>query len=220
MAKELEKVEKAMLAVEMIIDNSGSMQCIKGKVVKGVNKFIEELASAIFPVRLGVTLFDDILRTSLIDGISVSDAPRVKEDDYNPNWGTENIAHCVIQALDKRLAPVDALHKVLVVVTDGLNRSSDMDRAKALVAKRQSEGWLIIWFGVFIEEYEGRGHGYKKMLLDYAKGLGIPEGVTFALGSKKIDKAVPLAASATFRFMGSGCDVEAAGFTKAERELA
>lgn len=207
--------EKVAIAIEVIIDNSGSMQRISKKVVKGVNEFIAELASAVFPARLGVTLFDDVLRTSLIDGVSVAEAPRIQDDDYNPCHGTEDIAHSVIQGLEKRLAPVNAHQKVLVVVTDGLNRSAEMARAQALVAKRQAEGWLIIWLGVYVKEMKAQ---YKPLLLEYAKGLGIPEGMTFALATEKIDKVMPLAAHSALRFLGTG-DSKAAEFTAKERGL-
>ena len=213
----MKKTEKVAIAVEVIIDNSGSMRCIAGQVVEGINKFIEELSTAIFPARLGVTLFDDTLRKTLIDGVSVAEQPRVRRDDYNPDHGTENIAHSVIQALDERLAPVAADQKVLVVLTDGLNKSPEMARAKALIAKRRGEGWLIVWLGVYIKEYE-HIYGYKKNLLAYAKGLGIPEGLTFALPTSKIREAMPLAASVTLRFFNSGG--KDAKFTDEERAIA
>lgn len=205
--------EKIAIAVEVIIDDSGSMNCIKGKVVRGVNEFIAQLATAIFPARLGVSLFDDVLRTTLIDGVSVAEGPRLKGDDYDPRYGTENIAHSVIQGLEKRLAPINAHQKVLVVVTDGLNSSSEMPKAKALIAKRRGEGWLIIWLGVYVEEME---KAYKPALLGYAAGLGIPAGLTFALPSQKIDRAMPLAANAALRFLDSN-DSKDAEFTAEER---
>lgn len=206
--------DEIQIAVEVIIDDSGSMNVIKGLVTKGVNEFINQLATAIYPARLGVSLFDDVLRTTLIDGVSVAELPQLKPDQYDPRWGTENIAHSVIQALDKRLLPLKARQKVLVVITDGLNKSSEMDKAKALITKRQSEGWLIIWLGVCMEGYE---KPYMPLLLKYAKELGIPEGLTFALPCRKIDKAMPLAAQATLRFLGSG-DSKMAEFTAAERK--
>ena len=208
--------EKITLAVEVIIDNSGSMNAIRGKVVDGVNEFLSNLTMSIFPARVGVTLFDDTLKDVLIDGVTVDREPRLKEDQYDPRWGTENIAHSVIQALDKRLAPINAYQKVLVVITDGLNSSPQMAAAKKLVRQRQSEGWLIIWLGVYMD-YGGYGAHCKKTLLDYARDLGIPEGLTFALESKKIDKAMPLAAMATLRFSGSGGDSKFAEFTPEER---
>lgn len=206
--------EQVTLAVEMIVDNSGSMQVTKRAVVKGINKFIEELATAIIPARLSVMPFDDVLRKPFIDGVSVANQPRVKPEEYEPNWGTENIAHCTILGLE-RLAKAPAHHKVLVVLTDGLNSSPQMAKAKKLVAERQKEGWLILWFGVYLDGYE---KGYKPMLLKYAEGLGIPKAVTFAVPCSKIGKAIPFAARATMRFLGHKGDVEAAGFTAEERK--
>lgn len=209
--------EKAAIAVEVIIDNSGSMCICREQVVEGINRFIEELGTALFPARLGVTLFDTTLRRSLIDGVSVDEQPRIRIQDYNPDCGSENIAHSVILALNERLAPVNASQKVLVVLTDGLNSSPQMLAAEELIAKRMSEGWLIIWLGTYVKAYD-RSHGYKRHLLDYAKGLGIPEGLTFALPTEKINDAMPLAASVALRFFSSGgMDAK---FTPEERKIA
>lgn len=208
-------MEDDAIFIELILDNSGSMNAFRQETVDGVNEFINQLSTSILPAKLGVTLFDDCIRSSLIDGVLVSDGPRLKYTQYNPLWGTENIARSVIQALDRRLAPVKARQKVLVVMTDGLNTSSAMDEAREKVAKRQAEGWLIIWLGVFIESMESR---YKPLLLKYAKELGIPEGLTYAFPTEKIDKGMPLAAQAALRFIGSG-DKKVAEFTEKERKV-
>jgi hypothetical protein len=203
------------IAIEVIIDNSGSMAPFKGKTVDGINEFIKQLSTAILPAHLGVTLFDDVLRTSLIDGVSVADQPQIEYTDYDPRHGTENIAHSVIQALDTRLAPLKARQKVLVVMTDGLNTSPQMATAKALVTKRQSEGWLIIWLGVYVEAYEA---SYKPTLLQYAKNLGIPAGLTYAFPTEKIDKGMPLAAQVALRFICTNSS-KASEFTDQERKV-
>lgn len=210
--------EPISLAVEVIIDNSGSMNCIKEQVVDGLNEFIVQLSAAIMPAQLSITLFDEKLRRSLIDGVMIYQNPRIKHRDYDPAHGTENIAHSVIQALNTRLAPVNARYKALVVVTDGLNTSSQMAEAKKLVAKRQSEGWLILWFGVYQPGHGSYSEHCQQKLLEYAKNLGIPEGVTFAFDCRKIDKAMPVAAQATLRFGETG-DTKEAAFTAKERAL-
>lgn len=207
------------MAIEVIIDNSGSMGNCATEVVDGLNGFIAELATAILPAQLSITLFDDVLKRTLVDKVLVSKAPRIAYHQYQPNWGTENIAHSVIQALEERLAPINARQKALVVVTDGLNSSPQMARARELVKQRQKEGWLILWLGVYNDYGGGRDYSrYKDMLVKYAKDLGIPAGVTFAFSDKKLDKGVPLAARATLRF-GATNDASEASFTDEERGL-
>lgn len=206
--------EKAAIAVEVIMDNSGSMQVCKEQVVDGLNEFINQLSTAVLPAQLSITLFDDCLKRKLVENVSVGDRPRIQYHDYNPMHGTENIAFSVIQGLEK-LEPVNAHQKALVVVTDGLNRSTDMDKAKELVAKRQKEGWLVLWLGVYYEPYE-RCNNAKKHLKSYAANLGIPKGVTFILDCMKINEAMPIAAEATLRFAISG-DAKEAAFTAKER---
>ncbi len=215
---EVKSEEPVAMAIEVIIDNSGSMGMCKDAVVEGLNEFIAQLATAILPAQLGVTLFDDVLRRSLVDGVMVSKGPRIPKGSYTPNHGTENIAHSVIQALETRLAPINARQKALVVVTDGLNSSPQMAAAKKLVTQRQREGWLILWFGVYSGYHRGGGHEEhcKRQLYSYAEGLGIPKGVTFAFEDMKLNKAMPIAAQATLRFGATG-DAEAAAFTDKER---
>lgn len=209
--------EPEAMAIEVIIDNSGSMSNCQEKVVDGLNEFIAQLATAIIPAQLSITLFDDTLKRTIVDKVCVSKAPRISYSQYQPDWGTENIAHSVYQGLEK-LATVKARQKALVVVTDGLNHSPQMATAKALVQKRQKEGWLIVWLGVYNEYGRGDYSRHKTMLRDYAKGLGIPVGVTFAFSDQKLDKGMPLAAAATLRF-GATESVEEAAFTKEERAL-
>lgn len=210
----MEDEEKPILYVEAIIDNSGSMGPCQGPIVDGVNKFIRELATGIIPAIVGVTLYDDNLRRSLIDRVSVAELPQMRHRDYDPDHGTENIAECIIQALNKRLATFDAHKKVLVVLTDGMNSSPQMAAAKALVAKRRKEGWLILWLGIYAE---GSPAYCKSGLLDYARALGLPDEVVFALPHTKFEEAMPLAAKAALRFVGSKAGTKAGSFTPEER---
>lgn len=208
------KKGKVTMAVEVIVDNSGSMQIIKADVVKGLNEFIAQLATALTPVTVGITLFGDTLRQTIIDGVPVYEMPRLRNTDYNPSLPTEDIAMSVIQGLEVRLAPIDAFQKVLVVITDGLNSSPSMNRAKAEIAKRQKEGWLILWLGA------DQSGGYNKAIMDdYARRLGIPDGLIFSFNASNFSKAMPLAAQAALRFSGLG-DAKAAEFTKEERAKA
>lgn len=213
--------EPVAMAIEVIIDNSGSMQNCKEHVVNGLNKFIDQLATAILPAQLSITLFDDVLKRTLVDKVLVSKCPRIRFEQYNPNWGTENIAHSVILALNERLAPINARQKALVVLTDGENVSPQMSAAKALVEQRQREGWLILWLGVY-NDFPGRSEPSRQHSLErlksYARGIGIPEGVTFAFSDQKLAKGIPAAAQATLRF-GATNSVEEASFTAEERAL-
>ena len=219
MTTSVKKGKPVAMAVEVIIDNSGSMCNCQSQVVAGLNGFIDQLATAILPAQLSITLFDDKLKRTLVDKVLVSQNPRILEHQYRPDHGTENIAHSVHQALEERLAPINARQKALVVVTDGLNISPEMAKARALVQKRQSEGWLIVWLGVYNEYGTGRDYSYAiKKLKQYAKDLGIPDGLTFAFADKKLDKVMPLAAHATLRF-GATNDAHEAAFTEEERAL-
>ncbi len=212
--------EKPVLYVEAIIDNSGSMHPCQGPIVDGVNKFISELATGIIPAIVGVTLYDDNLRRSLVDRVSVAELPQMHHDDYNPDHGTENIAECIIQALDKRLATFDAHKKVLVVLTDGMNHSPQMAKAKALVARRRAEGWLILWLGIYPDPGYPEGRkAYRDGLVRYAHDLGLPDEVIFALPHTKFEEAMPLAAKAALRFVGSKAGSKAGSFTPAERKM-
>lgn len=210
--------EKPILYVEAIIDNSGSMGPCKEPIVGGVNKFIRELATGIIAPVVGVTLYDDNLRASLIDRVSVAELPQVKQRDYNPCHGTENIAECIIQALEKRVATFDAHKKVLVVLTDGMNHSPQMEAANRLVAKRRAEGWLILWLGIYPEQRNEECRKYfKDGLIKYAHDLGLPDEVIFALPHTKFEEAMPLAAKAALRFVGSKAGSKAGSFTPEER---
>ena len=223
----MKEEEKPILYVEAIIDNSGSMDPCKEPIVGGVNKFIDELATGIIPAIVGVTLYDDNLRRSLVDRVSVAELPRMLQKDYRPNHDTENIAECIIQALNKRLATFDAHKKVLVVLTDGQNFSREMPAACELVAKRRAEGWLILWLGIYPdgkEYYPKHPKEARRMnehnrdaLVRYARDLGLPDEVIFALPHTKFEEAMPLAAKAALRFVGSKAGTKAGSFTPEER---
>lgn len=205
---------KPVMAIEVILDDSGSMQMIREEVIKGVNEFIAQLATAMTPVSVSITLFERKLTRSLIDRVPVYEAPVLRFEDYNPMCGYEDIAFCVKQGLNKRLANTDAFQKVLVVITDGLNSSPSMSAARDEIAKRMKEGWLVLWLGTV---HTHSGCYNTESMKKYAKNLGIPEGLSFFFSGENFKTVMPLAAQAALRFSGLG-DMKAAEFTAEERK--
>lgn len=200
--------DKTTLAVQVILDDSGSMGCIRKQVTEGLNGFLSELAKSVAPANVTITLFQDQLEGSLVKDAPVYDLPKIRKDAYNPRSATEDIAFSVKQGL-ARLEKANAHQKVLVVVTDGLNASSHMAGARAEIQKRMAEGWLVLWLGVWVYE------DYKERLLKYARDIGIPKDLVLSFSGYDFAKVMPLVAKSALRFSASGGDIGAASLAGA-----
>lgn len=158
------KTEKVVLSV--LVDESGSMSGNENSVVESFNEFVEELRTSDEAsdkdVRVTLGMFDTrspLLRLKY-DATPLEEVPALVKADYKPSGGTP--------LNDAMLATINAVGKakpdraLVVVITDGLENSSEANQEAVSkeVRKREGEGWRFIYMGANQDSWaEGGARG-------------------------------------------------------------
>lgn len=138
----------------IIIDESGSMDCIKQQAINSVNETIQTIRAAQKRNEnqehfVSLVSFNDDVKT-ISDCVAVDEVQELTKNTYQPNCCTAlyDAMGLSLNALRKRVADED---KVLVtVVTDGYENASreySGKAIKALVEELKEKGWVFAYIG-------------------------------------------------------------------------
>lgn len=149
----------------IILDASGSMDCIRKTAVNGCNETIQtvrnlqkkQLEDTHY---ISLVFFNSEDRTRTIyDCVRASDIPDVQFDDYMPTGCTPlydciGLSVCHLQDCVKKDTSKNP--QVLVtIITDGQENSStlfDVHKVKSLVDEQKHQGWTFVLIGANIDE--------------------------------------------------------------------
>ncbi len=155
MAKRSSKKSQETVHVGLLIDETGSMLGNESGVVGGINEFIEGLRKqeADSKVRATLAMFDlhandPVLRVRFA-GIPLHEVDALKPADYQPRGATP-LNDAVVGLIRKLQAKVRKGDRAIVVIlTDGLENSSETSTAEVRKAIRRKEaaGWEFIYLG-------------------------------------------------------------------------
>jgi uncharacterized protein YegL len=138
----------------IIIDESGSMDCIKQQAIDSVNETIQTIRAAQERNEsqehfVSIVSFNDNVKT-ISDCVAVDEVQELTKNTYQPNCCTAlyDAMGLSLNALRKKVADED---KVLVtVVTDGYENASreySGMAVKALVEELKETGWVFAYIG-------------------------------------------------------------------------
>ena len=140
--------------VNLLIDQSGSMQHTRQSTVDGINEYINTLKEDGGKYKVSLTMFDSDGEGKLRldkpwESIYIDDVPKLKLEDYNPSGGTPlQDAFCMTL---KDIKDRKDEKYLFVVLTDGMENTSkeytadDMKKLKkSLEAK---ENWTFVYLG-------------------------------------------------------------------------
>jgi uncharacterized protein YegL len=138
----------------IIIDESGSMDCIKQQAIDSVNETIQTIRAAQERNEsqehfVSIVSFNDNVKT-ISDCVAVDEVQELTKNTYQPNCCTAlyDAMGLSLNALRKKVADED---KVLVtVVTDGYENASreySGMAVKALVEELKEKGWVFAYIG-------------------------------------------------------------------------
>ena len=138
----------------IIIDESGSMDCIKQQAIDSVNETIQTIRAAQERNEsqehfVSIVSFNDDVKT-ISDCVAVDEVQELTKYTYQPNCCTAlyDAMGLSLNALRKKVADED---KVLVtVVTDGYENASREYSGmaiKALVEELKEKGWVFAYIG-------------------------------------------------------------------------
>jgi hypothetical protein len=194
-----------MVKVVMILDQSGSMEPIRNKILVAVNKFIHDQRN-IGPEgqddRFTLVKFSDIvMRPYTIDNELMSEVKELQVEDYKPTGGTA-LFDAIGTTITHFQNEVDLL---MIIVTDGEENASQQyktkDSIQQLVSRqKQDKNWSFVYLSSDLDTFQqGQGIG-----IQAAKSLSASTG----------SHNVAVGHSALGSFLGTQCNVAVGKFRK------
>ncbi len=138
----------------IIIDESGSMHCIKKEAIDSVNETMQTIRAAETENEdqehfVTLVTFNDNVRT-VYEKMPVADVEELNGETYQPRFSTA-LYDAMGRALSTLRLQVAANDRVLVtIVTDGYENASreyDGKAVKALVDELKAQGWVFAYIG-------------------------------------------------------------------------
>lgn len=150
------EVEIHSTLVNLILDESGSMDKVRMKTISGLNEYIDTLKNFNGSVLFTLTKFhSDSLGESHVDAVySAEDVKNVKEimkENYKPDGGTplyDAVGFTIRKMLKKKF---DRKMPVLcVIMTDGEENTSKeftFEEVSKLIGECEKKGWTFVYLG-------------------------------------------------------------------------
>lgn len=208
MAKKKAAEAPKKMHVEMVVDRSGSMNVCRDETVSGINEYLAALrAQAGVDAKVSLSLFDSTGIGRVWNRLSPADLT-FRKDQFVPGAMTPlfDAIGSAVDAAEKGAVKGELV--TLVVLTDGLeNASREHTKAsvKALLDRKQAEGWLVIYLGANQDAFKEGG------------AIGTMSASTMTYDVAKTAQALRSAGEATAMFAARG-DVAAAAFTDEQRK--
>lgn len=129
-----------------LLDNTGSMQSIKGQTIEGFNSYIKEISEHKKGVRFTLAMFNSESFDVVYDNVKLGKVKELTMDTFTPTALTplfDSIAKIV--NLSK-----EADRTLCVILTDGYENNStdnDFEDIKKLIKMKTDEGWTFAYLG-------------------------------------------------------------------------
>lgn len=202
--------KKTKLTIHVVLDRSGSMNCIRTETIGAFNGYVEKVRKDSPDSVVSLTLFDKLDGAAnvdtIIDAKPIKEVQPLTEKDFEPRGWTP-----LYDAIGKVVAKLDEAkgkNKVLVILTDGHENASTeftRDAIKKLLDDRQEKkDWLVIYLGANQDAFA------------VGAGIGIAVANSMNYDTKNIGVALAGSAASTMRYASGGR--AAAAFTEEERE--
>ena len=139
----------------IILDESGSMSCIKRQALSGLNETLQTIRKAQekYPEQeqlVSIVPFETFNIRLLRDKVSIKDVEDLKADEYNPGGATPlyDAIGFGISSIRKEVTDNDSV--LVTIITDGEENSSREYSGKAIAAlidELKMKGWLFTYIG-------------------------------------------------------------------------
>lgn len=139
----------------IILDESGSMDCIKRQALSGVNETLQTIRSAQekYPEQEQLVTFVPFQTGSIKfvrDCANINDVQDLRPEEYNPGSCTPlyDAIGIAVRHLEGQVAPVDSV--LVTIITDGYENSSTEYNAKdisRITEELKGKGWLFTYIG-------------------------------------------------------------------------
>jgi hypothetical protein len=182
--------------VVVVLDESGSMGCVRDTTISGMNEFIQEQKKVKTGALFTLTKFNTTV-TTIRDKENMATTLELSVDEYIPDGMT-----ALYDAIGKNITKYrdDNTHDyVFVIFTDGAENSSKEYSKFAItemIKQQQKKGWEFVYLGANQDAFQVGG------------ALGIKHNVNYSYGNMKEEMATCAAAVNQYR-----CSKMAAGFS-------
>ncbi len=142
--------------IAVVLDRSGSMECVRKDTIGGFNKLLEENQKLPGEARLMLVQFDDQYEV-MYDGIIIKLAAPLTMETFVPRGWTalHDAVGKTIETMGKRLAGMKEAERpgrvIVVIITDGGENHSfsyTAERVKSMVEEQKSKyAWEFLFVG-------------------------------------------------------------------------
>lgn len=152
------KMTKTQVFNVIILDKSGSMECIRPAAISGFNETLNGIKKAQEKFAdtqdhfVSLLTFCDCEKKYVFDKVPVAEARPLTMEDYQPCCCTPlyDAMGFTLTTMHNHVAKIEDSVVVVTIITDGLENSSKEytgAAVKALVEKLKGEGWTFTYMG-------------------------------------------------------------------------
>lgn len=157
-AKNKKAIQKTQVFNVIILDRSGSMECIRQAAVEGFNETLAGIKKAQEKFAetqdhfVSLVTFCGCETKKVFDMTPVADARPLSLEDYQPCCGTPlyDAMGITLNAIRKHVKEIEDAVVVVTIITDGMENASREYNGKAikeLVERLRDEGWTFTYMG-------------------------------------------------------------------------
>ncbi|MEN8173906.1 MAG: hypothetical protein ABFS03_13630 [Chloroflexota bacterium] len=204
--------KKKKMMVSFVLDETGSMQSVKGETISGFNEYIQTLNNekSAENIRFTLTKFNSMKVEVVYDSVKLGKVAALDDDSYRPEAMTPlyDAIGKTIRSLEDKLEGKKP--KALVVIqTDGHeNHSKEFNRKSifSLIDEKKKAGWTFAFLGADQDAWLA------------GQELGIPKGNTMSYRSAETKNAFNLVARSSISYVISGGDQTEAFFSDQDKK--
>lgn len=200
----------------IILDESGSMNCIKRQALSGLNETLQTIRKTQekFPEQeqlVSIVPFQSGDIRLLRDKVSIKEVEDLKENEYNPGACTPlfDAIGFGINSIRKHVAELDTV--LVTIITDGMENSSTEYNGKAiasLIDELKEKGWMITYIGA------------NQDAMKVAMSMNISNAMNFEQSEVGTAKMFQRNSKSVERFMACCCSVSPEASLKARKVMA
>lgn len=184
------------IRISFVLDETGSMQTVKGQTISGFNEYVKTLRAEknAGDIRFTLTKFSSARVRVVHDGVKLDKVELLTGDSYNPANLTP-----LYDAIGRTIRSIEGKTKktnvLIVIQTDGQENASKeftRDGIFSLISEKKKAGWTFVFLGA---DQDAWAAGY---------ALGLDKGNVMSYASADTGKAFQRAAAGTVSYTQRG----------------
>lgn len=186
------------MIVSFILDETGSMQAVKGQTISGFNEYVQALQADenAKDIRFALTKFNSEKVEVVYDGVALKNVAMLTEESYRPDHLTPlyDAIGRTIHSLEKKIEG-KKWNVLIVIQTDGQENHSQeftRDAIFSLIGEKKKAGWTFAFLGADQDAWKA------------GQSLGLDQGNVMSYNSAKTRAAFRTVAEATLSFTRTG----------------